>query len=398
MKALALTGLLFIAPLMALSQSLIRGRVVNEANQSPIPGSSVFVSNTSKGTTTDKNGYFELTDLPAGKHQLIISSIGYETNVFAFSSDQLPLQLKIELGVKVQELKNVTVEPYSVETWEKWGKTFIENLIGTTPNAAACRIKNSDVVHFRYYKKSNRLVAFADEPLILENKALGYRIKYQMENFEVNFSRHSTFFAGFPLFTEMGDRSRWRRNRDKAYYGSMMHFMYCIYRDSLAQQGFEVRRMKRVQNEEKIRVRNLYRELHLPGRDSLRAALKDSMEYFERVLRQEDHKDIVSRNPLNADSLIVESEGAYKAIYFPDYLYVIYKNETEDAEYLLQMREHRNRTFQTSIITLMSGNPIVIDLNGGYYPPDEVYASAYWGWSEKMADCLPIDYRPTREP
>lgn len=71
--------------IQASAQHFIKGTVVNESTGAPIAGTSVFISNTSKGTVSNSNGYFELTDVPAGKHELVVSSIGYETNVFSFS-------------------------------------------------------------------------------------------------------------------------------------------------------------------------------------------------------------------------------------------------------------------------------------------------------------------------
>lgn len=71
------------------AQRTIKGRVVNEATGAAIPGSSVFISNTSKGTVTNSEGKFELNDVPAGKHDLVISCIGYETNVYSFSEQQI---------------------------------------------------------------------------------------------------------------------------------------------------------------------------------------------------------------------------------------------------------------------------------------------------------------------
>src|SRR5215510_13692606 len=88
--------LLLIAQLV-FSQPTLKGRVVAATTGAPVAGSSVFITNTSKGTSSDKDGYFELTDIPAGKHELIISNVGYETNVFSFSTEQLPLQLRVEL-------------------------------------------------------------------------------------------------------------------------------------------------------------------------------------------------------------------------------------------------------------------------------------------------------------
>ncbi|MCH5689433.1 hypothetical protein LWM68_37445 [Niabella sp. W65] len=49
------------------------------------------------------------------------------------------------------------------------------------------------------------------------------------------------------------------KNRLEAYTGSMMHFFRSVYGNSL-EQGFEVRRVKKLRNTEKDRVRALYRQ------------------------------------------------------------------------------------------------------------------------------------------
>lgn len=386
------------------AQPVIKGRIVAAATGTPVPGSSVFISNSSIGTTADANGYFELTRIPPGKNDLVVSSVGYETSVYSFNEEQLPLRVRVELQIRVRELHNVTVEPSVEEGWNKWGSMFLANFIGQTPNAKHCKIKNEKAIRFRYFKKSNRVIAYADEPIILENKALGYRIKYQMEEFDVSFANRTAVFSGYPFFESMEDdgkkaKEKWQRNRDKAYYGSMMHFVWSVYHDSISQQGFEVRRLVRLPNLEKQRVQNIYREIHRSaganpdGRNPIANA--DSIEYYEQVLRQKNEIDIYGRDTLTADSLIGRTEGGYKIMYFPDYLYVTYKKETEDRDYLLFHRESRSPVYQRSIIGLQTNQPVIIDKNGGYYPPQEIFASAYWGWSEKMSDCLPIDYRPS---
>ncbi|MBL7745370.1 MAG: carboxypeptidase-like regulatory domain-containing protein, partial [Chitinophagaceae bacterium] len=338
------------------SQPVIKGKVLNAVNGEPIAGSSVFISNTSAGTTSAKDGSFELSNVPSGKHELVISCIGYETNVFSFSTEQLPLKLKVEMTVKVRELKNVTVEPSVEEGWDKWGRMFTDNFIGRTPNATQCTIKNEKAIRFRFYKKSNRVIAYSDEPVILENRALGYRIVYQLEDFEVNFKAGTTYFAGYPLFEDIGkNRKRWDRSRDKAYYGSMQHFMYCVYHDSLQQNGFEVRRMVKVPNKEKERIKSIYRPvpvMHSSGTggvsitigkaDTLSHASPDSIAYYERVMRQKDHEEIYGKQLLSRDSLIAGEDGEYKIFFFTNYLYVTYKNEQEDIEYVQQSGEKRS--------------------------------------------------------
>jgi hypothetical protein len=416
----------FFLSIAVFSQRTIKGKVVT-ADNVPVPGSSVFISNTSTGTTSDKNGSFELDNVPVGKHDLIISSIGYETNVYSFSAEQLPLQLKVVMQLKVKELQNVLVEPSVEEGWNTWGKLFTENFIGSTPNALNCKIKNEKAIKFRHFKKSGRLIAYCDEPIILENKALGYIIHYQMEDFEVNFKQRSSAFAGYPFFEEIdkkrkGLQNKWQQRRDKAYYGSMMHFMRSLYTDSLSQQGFEVRRMVKVPNTEKERVKQIYKasggtlfrgktgtvtmssNLGKPGIVSPRNLLNqsnvtdsvsyDSIAYYRKIMDQEDFKEIYGRELLTPDSIIVKTEGKYKIIFFPDYLYITYKKEFEDIEYITFSGENRGPTFQRSYIWLTNTGGVLVDENGSYFPPQSVFSMAYWGWNEKMSDLLPIDYSP----
>ncbi len=413
----------FCITVATFSQRTIKGRVVTAADIA-VPGSSVFISNTSKGTTTDREGNFELNDVPAGKHELVISSIGYETNVYSFSAEQLPLRLKVVMELKVKELQNVLVEASVEEGWDKWGKLFTDNFIGSTPNGESCKIKNEKAIRFRHYKKSGRLIAYSDEPIILENKALGYSIRYQMENFEVNFKEHSSAFSGYPFFEDMdkkrkGLQNKWKQKRDKAYYGSMTHFMRSVYKNNLEAEGFEVRRMVKELNAEKERVK----KISVPLRGAVRSNITgvtirnssgvvvspetiigrkdslstDSASYYRRIMQQDDYKEIYGKDILTADSITIDADDQYKALFFTDFLYVTYKKEYEDIEYIRFSHESRSVTFQRSYLRLTNPEGVVIDENGSYFPPQAIYSMAYWGWSEKMSDLLPIDYEPNNK-
>jgi CarboxypepD_reg-like domain len=402
--------LFFIGIVAAASgQRIIKGRVVNETTGAAVQGSSVFITNTSKGTVTDNAGNFEITDVPAGKHDLIISSIGYETNVFTFETAQLPLQLKIQLAIKVKELDNVVLEPSVEEGWDKWGRMFMENFIGKTSNASQCKIKNEQAIRFRRYNKSNRVVALCDEPILIENKALGYTISYQLENFEVNFSKGTTFFLGYSLFvpmTNLNRQDKWKKNRRAAFNGSIMHFMRSLYADSLLAEGFEVRRMVRTPNYEKQRVRAIYqagRMYRTNGQtgmtvitrtDSVDGRSGDSAKYYDAVLRQPEYTETFGRELLGADSLIIETQGAYRVLHFNDFLFITYRNELEDKEYTATQFPVRKPGLQRSYVTLLGNKIISLDYSGNYYDPRDFFTSAYWGWSEKMANSLPLDYEP----
>jgi hypothetical protein len=120
----------------------------------------------------------------------------------------------------------------------------------------------------------------------------------------------------------------------------------------------------------------------------------DSTDYYDRVMQQKDYTEVYSPALLTADSLVLRMDGEYKLIFFTDYLYITFKKETEDKEYLFFHRESRSPTFQRSYIWLTNLNPIAVDANGSYYPPQEIFSMSYWGWEEKMANMLPLDYEP----
>jgi len=407
LKLPAILFLLFIS-FTCFSQRTIRGRVVNESTGAAVPGSSVFITGTSKGTTADSGGGFELTNVPAGKHELVISSIGYETNVFSFSDEQLPLQLKVELKIKVKELQNVVADNSVEEGWDKWGRTFMDNFVGNTENAERCRIKNEQAIRFRYFKKSNRLIAYCDEPLLLENKALGYLIKYQLENFELNFTQHSMFYLGYSLFEPLenerkGKQEKWEEKRQVAYNGSIMHFMRSLFANRLLEEGFEVKRMVRTPNYEKQRVRQLYmssRDIKKTGTTQVVMSFNewterlpaDTAKYYGTVMHQDDYRDSFESSLLTADSLIIESFETFKALHYENYIYITYRNEKEEAGYLRTQYPERKAWFQRSYVMLLNDKLISLDKSGNFYDPQDFFTSGYWSWGEKMANSLPLDY------
>jgi CarboxypepD_reg-like domain len=394
----------------AASQRTIKGRVVNEATGTAVAGSSVFITNTSRGTVTDNAGRFEINDVPPGKHELVISSIGYETNVFAFTESQLPLQLKVELTIKVKEMENVTVEPFTEEGWDKWGNYFVKNFIGETESASRCKIRNTQDIKFRFYKKTNRLIAYADVPIIIENKALGYTINYKLEEFETDFSKKSLLFVGYSLFEDLQKegsyRNRVQRKREEAYQGSIMHFMRSLYTNKLKEEGFEIRRLKIIPNYEKKRVQQIYKSGRLVSshgnigvtitthQDTTTGFPPDSVAYYQQILRQRDNIEEYGSHLLSADSLVTMIEGVFKYVEFDDYLYIKFNKELEEERYLTTIFPTRKAGPQQSTVTLLGKKIIVVDENGFYFDSKEFYTSGYWGWSEKMGDNLPLDYVP----
>jgi hypothetical protein len=235
-------------------------------------------------------------------------------------------------------------------------------------------------------------VAYADEAIILENSALGYRVSYKLEDFEINFETRISVFYGFPFFEDLRDRrnknaERWKLNRQKAYYGSMLHFMRSIYNNRVLEEEFEVRRITRKINTEKERVRNIYNTTGVEGLPN------DSVVYYRQVLSRNDQVESVGVARLTADSLIVRVNGPNKIVYFPDQLVITYLKKFDEHNYSARMFSLNTPSSRRSYITLPNDRPFEIDVNGNY-PPTELLSQGYWAWSEKMANYLPLDYEP----
>jgi hypothetical protein len=304
--------LLCLLPVAALAQTFtVTGIVKDSATGRPVAAASVFLSNTSIGTTVNGTGQFTLGKVPQGRFDLVVSSLGYQTYVISITPDKLGKPLQIALLPKANELAEVVVGTYDKDGWSKWGKLFTDNVIGTWRLAGECVFKNYKAIKFRYSKKRDVLQAFADEPLVFENNALGYKLTYKLESFSFNFTEHTLQYLGFPLFEEMDGskqkQEKWKARRKEVYYGSVMHFMRSLYAHKLEDNGYVLRRLEKIPNKEQLRIKALYKYNTTPShsQEEFEQSLPaDTLKYYERVLDQPAEKQILYNDPLPGDSVV----------------------------------------------------------------------------------------------
>lgn len=373
------------------SQNLLKGIVQESETKTPVAGASVFLSNTSIGTVTNNEGKFELA-LPAGRYNLVVSSIGYQTFSQVVITTAALAPLTIALQPKASELENVVVAPFEPDGWATWGTFLIENFIGTSGFAKECVIKNTNAIKFRNSKKTGELTAIAFEPLLIQNKALGYTIRYQLQTFSYNFNTGYLLYEGFPFFEPMAGgaarQKRWVARRKETYQGSMLQFMRSVYRNKIAETGFEMRALKKTPNNEKKRIQTLY----TTGSRAHIESNKDSTAYYEKVAKQPDQFETIGKTTLSGDSVAYAIDSVTAGLDFTDYLLVIYKGKTAPPEY--QRLFPRSGSALASQLFLFNNRPIAIQANGSFYEPSDVLSIGYWSWWEKIATMLPFDYKP----
>lgn len=386
----------------------MRGKVIAADTKQPIHLANVFLSNTSIGTVTNAEGIFMIDRFPQGRYDLVVSCIGYESFVATIQYSQFPYTLDVSLKPKVNILDEVVVEPYEKNGWERYGKFFMDNFIGTSALAADCKLKNPETIRFRYSKKENILRAFANEPIILENRALGYILRYDLKSFEYNYTTRIFYFQGYPLFEDIEtDRKRiqerWIRNREDAYFGSLMHFMRSVFRNKLIENGFEVRKLIKISEEEKKRVRTIYNsKVYVNGNGAivvndsiLGRGNKDTALYYRKVMRQPEKMNVLIDKVLPGDSIAFAIDSFTAGLFFDDYLQVIYLYKQAPKEYYnANSLTIPAKSATNSEIYLPNKRTIAVLSNGSFYEGIDLISSGYWGWWEKLATMLPFDYEP----
>ena len=362
-KALLVLSTIFIAALVVAQNNnyLITGTIVDVSTRAPMQGASVFAENTTMGTASDVNGSFSLR-LPNGGYDLVITFTGYETATRRISTaDADNKNLVIEVKKKEKEMEDVVIRSSNEVTdgWEKYGGFFLDNFIGKTNNSKNCTITNKEVLKFFYYKKRNRLKVLASVPVEIENRSLGYKIKYALDSFVHEYGTQLSVYTGSPLFEEIAakdttQKMTWQTNRQKAYNGSVLQFMRSVYNKSLKKDGFEIQFVaKSKEADTAIKVSDFYAALNYSKDDSIQ---------------------LVSITPNQPD------------------IAVLYNKEEPDPEYLAQNDEPAKK-FQVSIVSIVPNESLGIEQNGYYFDQNDMTITGYWIW-DKVADLLPYDYVP----
>ncbi len=379
----------------------LRGKILAADTKQPIAGANVFLSNTSTGAVANDKGEFMLDHFPAGRFDLVVSCIGFETEVQTIQSNQIAAGITIYLKPKAKDLDEVIVRHYDKDGWNKWGAFFIKTLIGSSAYANDCVLKNKEVVKFVNNKKERTLEAFADDELVIHNPALGYILRYRLTKFEFNSATQLFFYQGYPFFEAMQARNskqakRWQQNRDDAYYGSIMHFMRSLFRNKLEEEGFEVKKLKKVPNKEWFRVKPLYDSTvkALRNEDGFFSVKRnDSLDYYNEVMRRPKSTDVLINKLLPGDSIAFAVDSTTAGLYFEDYLHITYTKKREPWEFLGQNRT-RKPNFVNSRIYLPYNKGVAVLANGSYFSGIDLITQDYWAWWEKLGNMLPLYFKP----
>jgi hypothetical protein len=156
--SLAVIFLILSTSIGAQQSSLIdiKGSVVDEETGASLENVNVFLANTSIGTTTEKNGTFNIENTPFGTYDIIFSHIGYKTEKRSILSyKQGNYNFNISLKPQAINLNQINVTGTIPEDWKENLKLFIKYFIGKTENSEKTKILNPEVLNFVKDEKTN---------------------------------------------------------------------------------------------------------------------------------------------------------------------------------------------------------------------------------------------------
>jgi hypothetical protein len=331
----------------------ISGVILDSATREPLSKASVFCQNTTLGTITNKEGEFHLS-LKSGGYDLVFSYTGYQTQTLRVSEQN---KLEVLLVKRDNSMEEVVLKSsFEVaDGWQKYGDFFMENFIGSTPNARNCVLNNPEVLKFLFYKKTNRLKVLATDALQISNRALGYELRYQLDSFVYYYNNSIDTYRGYCLFMEMDGsdslKKQWAKARENAYSGSKLHFMHSYYDSTLIEDGFVISLLDSTNDKKFNKIKDPYDTTYYLGADST--------------------------NQIE--------------IWYPRKISVMYMKKSPEPEYLKKMNLPKSVPYPTSYIDIRDA--IVITENGYYYDQKDWINQGYWSW-KNLADLLPYDYMP----
>ncbi len=349
---------LFLESLTGFSQNTLRGRVTDEKNGEPVPYANVFFTNTTIGSATLEDGTFEVRNIPNGKYDLTVSVIGYKRFQKGVAFHDSVARIRIVLKQDPGNLAELAVVADQAD-YKKYFPTFKKLFLGESTNARHCEITNPTEIHLYYDTHDKVLTAHASKPIVIENKALGYRCIYILDRFELNYNTSTQFLLGIARFEELPvtdrkDSLRRETRRLAAYKGSLNHFIRSLYANSLQREGFSV----------------------------------VSVSYNPNGVSNSTFKGV--EYPVHIGDRL--SGTTVKSFSFRGTLKVEYLDEEEEWEY----RNSRVKSGINNQVSLLKFQKNVLNIfeNGYYTDPLGIYLEGYLAWSETIGEKLPLSYYP----
>ena len=390
-------------PLAVSAQVIITGRILNQADTKPVANVNVFLSNATVGDKTASNGTFTLSSVRPGKYDLVVSIVGFDTYKQSITVGGANINIPdILIFPKTIALSEVKIVPKNDPNRALYYDIFKREFLGESELAKQCRILNPELLDFVYDDKESKLTASSADFLIIENQALGYRVKYLLTNFtkeSKDQERQTVHYEGSSLFEDLNgsasQKREWQKRRQEVYEGSSKHFLRAVLNNRLEEEGFRVLQYAIYQNpqrptEEIIDSKIKYfKELKTKA---IQAG--DSLSSWEKKKRLKKTLTALMKFQLNKDDLVklTDKKDTYALGCENDGLYITYSKNHRFAS--PTPIERLNNLYNKDVTLLTFNEPWgYFDNSGAFFNPNAIVYSGAWS-KRRMAELLPADYEP----
>ncbi|MCO5949912.1 TonB-dependent receptor [Mucilaginibacter flavidus] len=389
-------------PFTGLAQVTITGRVLNQADTKPLANVNVFLSNATVGDKTTSNGTFRLSSVKPGKYDLVVSIVGFDTYKQSIIVGSANITIPdILIFPKTFALREVKIVPKTDPSRAFYYDIFKKEFLGQSDFAKDCRILNPEMLDFAYDDKESNLTASSADFLVIENQALGYRIKYLLANFTAESKdeeRQMIHYEGSSLFENLEgtapQKREWQKRRQEVYEGSPKHFLQAVLNNHLEEEGFRVLQYAIYQNpqrpsdeiiDSKIKY---FKELKIQTTKT-----SDSLLSWEKKKRLKKTLTALMKYQLNKNDLVkLNDKGTYALSCENDALHITYSKNRRFSTATPIAR--LNSPYNNDVTLLTFNEPSgYFDDNGVYLNPNAIVYSGAWT-KRRIAELLPSDYEP----
>jgi hypothetical protein len=344
--------LLFFITAKAQETFTISGTVSNQKGE-VLSAATAFIDGSQRTVVTDDKGNFRFNNIAKGTYQIVVNMLGYNSIKQTVNVKEAAIQLSFVLPEKQITLNEVVVGDNSQR--KEFLKIFTKYFMGESDNAKACKMLNPEVIDFSTEK--TLVKATSDKFLIIENPNLGYHVKYLLRNFRYDKKLQTTIYDGECIFENMAgtpEQQQQRKiNRQKAYTGSLMHYLRSLYKNTARQEGF------------------------------LTYAVTGLGMGFA-----------VDPNPINTEQIIKRTDSGFFSFSYKKSLHTVFDKKKASAEdKYTSGRIILEDLGKTGSILQLNAE---IDSRGSYEHYKDILIQGYWG-TKRIGDQLPLEYDPATD-
>lgn len=406
-KSLLTAVFLFCTTMLSHAQNLysITGQVRDKKGET-LPGAGIYLSGYTTATVTNMDGKFGLNKLKPGSYEVVVQMMGFLPYSKSVIISDKSVDIKIVLAENTIMLNEVVI--LADPDREKNLQTFKEFFIGRTPNSQKCKILNPNVLYTKFDRNVNVLRVTSNEFLVVENKALGYRLKYMLNLFEYDYNSRIVYFSGLPVFEDLkgtGKKKReWQKSREIAYAGSPQHFFQSLYRNTTAEEGFIIYKRIKIPNPNRpsdslINATRKRLLAKMKGLMRVGSDFNDSLQTIGKLSQLPKEYVTLDTSGVRTDTLVKQIYPNRKTINFKDELYVMFTKEEEPLVYSntghYVLRPLNIPNYEISVIHQLHGASSFY-ANGSMHDARSLLYEGFWAY-EKIGDMIPMDYVPLKK-